>query len=247
MSRLTISRPPAAEGVSWFQRGWQLFWQAVIAWMGMAALILLALTLLGSVPYVGKLVVEVLSPFLVAGFMAASRAGRSGEPVTFLYLGAGFREAPQALTVIGVVYLAAGLLVEQVMRALGGSGFEEMALLAQNPQAIDPKEAEAALAKLLPAMLVGLALFMPALFATWFSPALVLFDRFPPGRAMWWSLWACLVNWRPIAVYTLVLTATGVVAMLIPFGLGLLLFVPIAMTSTYAAYEAMFVRREVEA
>jgi uncharacterized membrane protein len=57
---------------------------------------------------------------------------------------------------------------------------------------------------------------------------------------MWWSLWACWVNWRPILVYSLILGIAGMVALMIPFGLGLLVFLPWTLTSTYAAYQDIF-------
>ncbi len=49
------------------------------------------------------------------------------------------------------------------------------------------------------------------------------------------------VNWRPILYYSLILGLAGVVAVMIPFGLGLLVFVPWTLTSTYAAYRDIFV------
>jgi uncharacterized membrane protein len=95
----------------------------------------------------------------------------------------------------------------------------------------------------LPALLTGAALFTPLLMATWFAPALALFDAFPAGRALYWSFWACLVNWRPMLLYGLMLSLLAMLALIIPLGLGLLLFLPLAMTSTYAAYRMQFVPR----
>jgi uncharacterized membrane protein len=77
--------------------------------------------------------------------------------------------------------------------------------------------------------------------ATWFAPALVTFQEFSPGNALWWSLWTCFVNWRPVLLYSLFMGAVAALAMLIPFGLGLLVFMPWAMTSTYIAFTRQFV------
>jgi len=113
-------------------------------------------------------------------------------------------------------------------------------LQAQNPAALTPEQAEQILATAMPAMGMGSLLFAPLLMATWFAPGLVLFEGFPAGRSMWWSLWACWVNWRPILIYSLILGMAGIVALLIPFGLGLLVFLPWTLTSTYAAYQDIF-------
>ena len=241
MTRLTVSRPPAQAGMAWIRSGWALFRTWPVAWMGMTAAAFLAIMGLSMLPWVGAMLVELLSPILVAGYMYAARAAERGEPVTFLYLGEGARTHAKPLLVIGAVYLLAGLLINQVMVALGGSGLQEMLRMAQNPAGLTPEAAEAALAQSLPAMLVGLLLYTPLLMATWFAPALVAFAGYAPGNALWWSLWTCFANWRPLLLYSLVMGLIAAVAMLMPFGLGLLVFLPWAMTSTYVAYNAQFV------
>ena len=89
MPPLTITRPPAIAGLAWVKEGWRLFKLAPIPWTGMTALVFLALMVLGMLPLAGGFLVHVLSPFVVAGFLAASRGGSQGEPVTFVFLGAG--------------------------------------------------------------------------------------------------------------------------------------------------------------
>lgn len=247
MLPLTISRPPAITGLAWVKEGWRLFKLAPIPWTGMTALVFLVLMALGMLPLAGGFLVHVLSPFVVAGFLAASRGGSQGEPVTFVFLGAGWREGRNALLVIGVGYMLAALLIFNLVGFLTGGDLEALLRQAQMPAALTPEEAERVVATALPALSLGTLLFAPLLMATWFSPGLVLFERFPPGRALWWSLWACAVNWRPILYYSLILGLAGVVAVLIPFGLGLLVFVPWTLTSTYAAYRDIFVPVEAEA
>ncbi len=242
---LTVARPPANQGIAWMKAGWAWFRLAPIPWMGMTAVAFLALTGIGMLPKAGSLVVELLSPFLVAAFMSASKAAEAGQPVSYLHLGAGFRpEVRIRLVIMGAVYLAGILLVDMIMRQMGGASFEQMAELAQTPKNISPEQARMILSQALPAMLTGLLLMTPLVMATWFAPALVLFDGFSASNAMWWSLWACVVNWRPVLIYSLWLGLIAVGAMLIPFGLGLLVLLPWIMTSTYAAYRSMFVPPE---
>lgn len=242
MPSLTIARPPAAEGRVWMKAGWTLFKPWPIPWMGMTALVFLVLMAVGSLPYVGTYIVEILSPFLVAGYMYASRAAAEDQPVTFLHLGTGLRaETRLPLAVIGAIYLVGILCIDLVMRKLGGEGFQQLSQLAQGPQHLTPEAARAIVDQALPAILAGLVLLTPLVMATWFAPALVLFDGFSAVNALWWSLWACAVNWRPILLYSALLGLVGLLAVLIPFGLGLLVFLPWVLASTYAAYRAMFV------
>lgn len=247
MKQITVARPNAGQGIAWMKTGWNWFRLAPIPWMGMTAMAFLALAGIGLVPRVGGFVVELLSPFMVAAFMSASRAAEQEQPVTFLHLGAGFRsEARNRLLIMGALYLAGILLVDTLVRQMGGDSFQQMAQIAQDPKHADPAQAQALLSQALPAMLTGLVLMTPLIMATWFAPALILFDGFSTANAMWWSLWASVVNWRPVLIYSLWLGLVGVVAMLIPFGLGLLVLLPWVMTSTYAAYRAMFVTVESE-
>jgi uncharacterized membrane protein len=241
MPPLTVARPPAIAGLAWIKEGWRLFKLAPIPWTGMTALVFLVLMGLGMLPLVGGLLVHILSPFVVAGYMAASRSGERGEPITFIYLGAGWREGRDVLLVIGVVYMLATLLIFNLVGFFTGGDLEALLRQAQNPATLTPEEAESMVSTALPALSLGTLLLTPLLMATWFAPALALFERFPAGRAMWWSLWACAVNWRPILYYSLMLGLAGIVAVLIPFGLGLLVFVPWTLTSTYAAYRDLFV------
>jgi uncharacterized membrane protein len=222
--------------------GWTWFRLAPVPWMGMTALAFLVLTGVGMLPIVGSFIVELMSSFLIAGFMSASRAAEENQPVSYLHLFAGFRtETRVRLVIMGAVYLAGILLVDTIMRQMGGESFEQMAAISQNPQNITPEQAQMIMSQALPAMLTGLLLMTPLVMATWFAPALVLFDGFSASNAMWWSLWASIVNWRPVLIYSLWLGLIAIVAMLIPFGLGLLVLLPWIMTSTYAAYRAMFV------
>lgn len=237
---LTISRPTATSGLAWVKEGWRLFRLAPVPWSGMTALVFLVLMGVGALPMVGGVVVYLLSPFIVAGYLSASRAGVEGEPVTFLHLGAGFREARQDLLVIGGAYALATFLVFHLVGFLTGADLTAQLAQLQQSETLTLEEAQRLRDAILPALALGALLLTPLLMATWFSPGLVLFHGFPAGKAMWWSLWACAVNWRPILYYSLILGLLGLVALMIPLGLGLLVFLPWTLTSTYAAYRDIF-------
>lgn len=240
MPPLTVARPPAAQGLAWIRQGWDLFRLAPIPWAGMTALVFLVLLGVGALPYVGGLLIHVLSPFIVAGYLAASRAGARGEPVTFVFLGTGYHKGRQSLLVIGLTYMLASVLVLRGVAFFTGGDLSLLTAQIENPHALSPEEARALLDGILPAMGLGALLMTPLLMATWFSPGLAHFEGFRPGKAMWWSLWACAVNWRPLLVYSSLLGLLGIVALMIPFGLGLLVFIPWTLTSTYAAYRDIF-------
>lgn len=247
MTAITVQRPPAAQGLAWVKQGWGLFAGAALPWSGMTALVFLVLLGVGVVPHLGGMLVHVLSPFIVAGFMAACRDAQQGQPVTFMYLAAGFRQARQPLLVMGLIYMVATLLIFQLVGLLAGIDMRELMAHMERPQEMTPEQAEALLQGFMPALLLGSVLMLPLLMASWFAPALIHFEAFAPVRALWWSLWACAVNWRPFAVCGMLLAMLGMVALLIPFGLGLLIFVPWSLTTTYAAYQDIFRAQPEEA
>lgn len=240
MTRLRIARPPAAAGATWILAGWKTFRTAPVVWAGMTAMAFMAVLGVALIPYVGGFLGYVVSPFLVAGYLAASRASEKGETVTFLYLGAGSARGHNALFGIGVAYLAASLLVFQVVLWFTGADLQAVMAQAQNPQDLTPEQAREITQTALPALGLGLLLLAPLLMATWFSPGLAHFEEYPAGKAMWWSLWACWVNWQPILSYSLLLALAGMIALFIPLGLGLLVFIPVTLASTYAAYRDIF-------
>jgi uncharacterized membrane protein len=241
MSALTVTRPPMAASVEWLKSGFRLFYASAIPWMGMSAAFFLASFGISLIPVVGPVLVELVSPLVVAAFMASSRAAERGEPAGILHLGAGLQGPRNALLILGAVYMLASQLVGLIMRLVGGEAVQQLVSAVVQPNGVPADELRELLDQATPAILLGTLLFTPVLVATWFAPALVLFDGFSAGKAMFWSLWACLVNWRPMLAYGLLVSLLGAALLLIPFGLGLLVFLPVAMASTYAAYNGQFV------
>jgi uncharacterized membrane protein len=136
--------------------------------------------------------------------------------------------------------MLATLLVFRLVAFFTGGDLSVILAQIQQPQTLTPEEAEALLQGILPAFGLGALLMTPLLMATWFSPGLAHFEGFRAGKAMWWSLWACAVNWRPLLVYSSILSLLGIAALMIPYGLGLLIFIPWTLTSTYTAYRDIF-------
>lgn len=240
MKSLTVARPDAVSGLFWIKEGWRLFKQAPVPWMGMTALVFMVFIGLSMIPVVGRFVVELLTPFMAAGYFSAARAAQNGELVSFVHLGAGVQTGRDALLRIGVGYLFASLLIFVVVGHLAGGDLNEIMRALQDPSALSEAEFERLMAAALPAAALASVLFMPVVMATWFSPGLVVFDGYSAAQGLWWSLWACWVNWRPILYYGLVLGVLFMAAIVIPFGLGLLVFLPLAMISSYVAYRMIF-------
>jgi hypothetical protein len=72
-----------------------------------------------------------------------------------------------------------------------------------------PDEAFATRTEVQLAMLFGALCALPVLLALWFAPALVVFQDCGAGRALATSLRAAVANWRPIALYGVLLFFYG--------------------------------------
>jgi uncharacterized membrane protein len=95
------------------------------------------------------------------------------------------------------------------------------------------------IASMLIAMLLVAALSVPLYMATWFAPVLIVLEDLSASAALKASFFACLSNWLPFLVYSIVLLVLGVVAA-IPAGLGYLILVPVLIASVYTAYRDIF-------
>ena len=109
-------------------------------------------------------------------------------------------------------------------------------------------------------MLFAIVCALPTLLAMWFAPALVVFQSCGPWQAMTTSLRAALANWRPVAVYGMLLffcgavlpgIAVALIALLVPpfaapYVIALVvvpyifLFVAAQTISDYVAYRDLF-------
>ena len=228
---------PAGEGLAWIATGWRLFAKAPLMWI-LAILVILVLEVVcGFVPILGQIASFIVKPVFFAGLIVACRSLDSGGDFELEHVFAGFTHRFGNLAILGVVLFAftVGII------ALAAGFFALTVGLTAFTHGLDNMEAvlQAAWAVILVGSLIMLALFLPLVMAYWFAPALIVLNGVSPGEAMLASLRASLRNFVPFLLYGIVMLVLAVVAC-IPFGLGLLVWVPLALTSTYAAYRAIF-------
>ena len=226
-----------AEGWTWVAEGWKLFTRAPLMWIVAFVLALVLFVIVGIVPFVGMLASPLLQTILMAGFMIGARALETEGEFEIEHLFAGFSRCFGPLAILGLILLAASLVVAGVtfalMLGLMGlffTGNDLTALMA---------EPLLGGAFVLFGVLLYLALLLPVMAAYWFAPTLVALNGMKPVEAMKESFFACFRNFIPFIVYSLVMLGAFILA-LIPFGLGLLVWVPLAIASTYVAYRRIF-------
>ena len=224
---------PAAHGWRWLKEGFGHFRMNPLAWILTLIVWVIISVVLSLVPFIGSLAITLISPVIGAGFMLGCREQEQGGDFRISHLFSGFSNNVGQLMLVGLLYLV-GTIVIVVAIALfaGGAVF---LLGGGNPGAMGP---EMMSAMAIP-ILIAFLLFIPLLMAYWFAPALVALNDVSAISAMKMSFSACLKNMLPFLVYGLLATLLSFIAV-IPFGLGMLVLLPMVIASMYTAYRDIF-------
>jgi hypothetical protein len=205
---------PGPRGWRWLSEGWKLFRAAPLSWIALVFGYWMLMTVVSVMPVIGVVAVLVLVPGFSVAFMAASRVSEHKQPVQLSLLFAGFRENLRGQLILGVVYFACvGLLLAASMLADDGALARWMVTGARPSTQVIQSDG------FLASLMIAATLYMPVMMLFWFSPTLVAWHSMPVPKALFFSLFACLVNWRAFTVYSV---ACALVLLVAPF---VLLFV----------------------
>jgi uncharacterized membrane protein len=235
----------AGSGAEWVATAWQLFVKEPVMWILMVVLYAIFYLALAFVPFVGSIAGYLLHGIIGAGWLASANAVAKGEKLEVDYLFSGFKSQTSPLFTLGALYTGGSIAILILMvliaifiaLAMGASGAIG-ALMSKDWSDLAPY-ATALFAAFMFVVLIGLSLLLPLVMALWFAPALVYFHDEPPVAALKISFFACLKNWLPFTVYSIVMLMLMVVAAL-PLMLGFLVVGPIALISVYASYRSVF-------
>ena len=231
----------AAQGARWLATGWRLFRGAPFAWLAATLAYWFVMSLVSLVPLVGGAAALALVPAFTVGFMALARAAQAGTTLELALLFDGFLRHARVQLVLGVVYLAALAAVLWASAAADGGVLARWVLMGRRPSP-DALDADATL------LAAGLAAaaYLPVMLAFWFAPPLAAWNALGPGKALFFSFFACLLNWRAMLAYGAV---AAVLTLPLPLALGLgaplfvallVLLLPVLFASFYASYDDVF-------
>lgn len=239
MSEALPRRVSARAGILWVTGAFRLFFKSPLMLGAATAIFLGALLILQFIPYAGAGLTEIITPLVVAGFMRAFRTIDEGSDPELPQFVAGFQAKALPLATVGAIYLGILIGIVLLMKSLGVD-YEAMLQALQEGASHEQLALELEGKGLL--LLLGLALAIPAIAATWYAPALVLFGNAGPLQAMGLSLKACAKNWLALVVNGLALIPVFLLVM-IPI-VGMLLMIPVMLGSTYLGYQSMFVTND---
>jgi uncharacterized membrane protein len=224
----------AAHGFAWVAAGFRLFRQQPLVWTGLTLGWLVMTFGLIMIPFLGSVVASFLQPVFFASFAIAAARQTAGEPIGAGDLFAGFRRNVRALINLGALLLIAEIAIFALMALLGlplaMDGGDKLPTIADYAARLEGKEW---------ILLVGFVLTALVKGAFWFAPPLIAFHDMPTAHAMRWSVFAALANVGAMIAYGIALMVIFVAA-IIPWGLGLLVMMPVMAASTYAGYREVF-------
>lgn len=244
----------ALRGARWLGEGWRLYRAAPLGWLALVFAYWLLVTVVSLVPYAGLAAAAVMVPALSVGFMAAARAAERGARVELGLLFDGLRQAPAPQLVLGVAYLLCLAAVIAASCLVDGGALARMLVTGGRPEVEDVESGGFGGAAVTVALL-----YAPVMMMFWFAPPLAAWHATGAGKALFFSFFACLMNWRAFLAYG---TVTAAVSLVLPFlalsGLMLvsdgalalpvvslafpllLLLLPTLFASFYASYRDVF-------
>lgn len=227
----------AGAGVNWIGEGWGLFTRAPLVWVIAIVILFVIAVIVSLVPIVGSIAFQLITPVFAGGLVVACRSLESGGEFELEHLFAGFKSNLANLLIVGLLYMLGWIVILLAFGAFVGLSVLGAVMAGHAEEAL--AAIMASTATIILGLLVAMSLGLLLAAAYWFAPALVMLHGMAPVAAMKESFFACFRNFLPFLIYGIVMLVLAVVAML-PFGLGLLVWMPLAVTSTYRAYRQIF-------
>ena len=201
--KLHIAR--ATSGAQWMREGIRVFWRQPIALTGLFFMFLGLMTLISVLPVIGGALALVLFPTGSLGLMVATREavqGRFPRPKLLLIGWLGTAAVRRQMLGLGVAYALGFVAILGVSMLADGGEFARLYLLGGK---LDADTIE--LPVFQSAVWTALLLYLPLSALFWHAPALVYWHGVPAVKSLFFSLTACVANWKALTVYMLSWTA----------------------------------------
>ena len=230
-----VAELPASQGMRWLAESFRMFRAQPVQWMGLTAGWVSITFALLVIPFLGGVIANFLQPAFFASFAIAGYKQSAGERIVMGDLFTGFRRHMRSQVNLGAILLISEIAIFAVMAAMGlpVAGESGDFTMADYVESLQGKEWILAFGFLLTVIVKG---------ALWFAPPLIAFHGMPTLHAIRWSVYAALANLGAMMVYgatLLLLFFAGV----IPWGLGLVVVLPLMAISSFVGYREVFENR----
>lgn len=241
----------ASGGVRWLGLGWDLIKERFWMWIGVIIIYfivsLIISTILGFIPLIGPIISPFITTVLATGLIAIAHQQYETRRMDVDNLFFGFYNK-RYLSIMGAYGISFLILLFGIILAVIISGAAMMDVI----YAASSDYSEEIIAEMMADNTSGFTLFIIiiAIFGTistaayWFVPALVLVNGYKALPAVKASLSAVKINLAGGFFFFILLLFILVVS-IIPFGLGLLITIPLSYTAMYGSYRDVFYHHNV--
>lgn len=209
---------PAGAGIRWVQMGFTVLVRRPWPTIGLFLMFLFGSLLLLSLPLVGALATLVLLPTVTVGFMLASRAAVTQEPVQPGILLAPIRTHAPARAMLlrqGLAYAGLTLVLMIAADVLDGGRLAEWYAHLGSTATVDELSIDP---KLQTGLLMRVLIALPLSVLFWHAAALAHWHGVPLGKSLFFSAVACVRNASAFVVYGFTWAAVALfLAMVIRF------------------------------
>jgi len=207
---MKLNLVPARAGTTWVKLGMRTFFKQPLALAGLFFMFMAVMTIASLVPYLGPLLSMVLLPAATLGLMAATREAADGRfplPIVLLAAFRAGRQQTRAMLVLGGLYALGFLGVLGLSWLVDGGGFARGLPGSRTHPRVD-----AGAGRFRPPCGWFIGLHLPLSLLFWHAPALVHWHGLPPLKSLFFSLVACLRNFRAFVVFGLTWLALLILA-----------------------------------
>lgn len=210
---MKLNLVPARTGILWVKQGMKTFFKQPLALSGLFFMFMAMMTVASQVPYIGFVLAMTLLPAATLGLMSATREAIQGRFPMPMILFTAFRSGkPQAraMVTLGGLYAVGFVVAMGVSYLVDGGGFARVYLGGANPtrELLMEPDFQAA-------MWVFIGMHLPLSLLFWHAPALVHWDGMSPAKSLFFSIMACLRNFKAYAVFGLMWLSVLVMAVVI--------------------------------
>ncbi len=192
---------PANTGVTWVKLGIQTFFKQPLALGGLFFMFLACVSIVSIIPVLGSPLSLILIPGATLGLMVATLDALRGKFPMPSTLAAGFRAGAsrrKSMLILGIIYAASFTLMMWIAVTLGGDSLAQLDLSSPEKTRIAMDSAD-----FHTALLSGAAMYLVLSLFFWHAPGLVHWYDIPPTKALFFSMVACLRNFKAYLMYGL--------------------------------------------
>ena len=202
---MQVLKLPAGRGWRWLAEGFAIYRRKPAPLSFLVLGYWLTMAVISAIPYIGQMIGFILIPAFSVSLMNVCRIIDADEQLPPQTLFSGFHRNLQTLLALGVVYVVASLSI------LGFTAlFDEGLLFRMLVLGSAPESQELADASLFISAQLAFFLLVPVMMAFWFAPVLAAWHDMSAGKSLFFSLMACVRNWRAFLVYSLAVAIAGV-------------------------------------